>query len=79
LRASEFPNAPAYCRRFAGYELAKCPARERKAYDLLHALFKEGGSQLRPSLIFTLQELEKKLDIPPADRIEPSVPTQPGG
>jgi len=72
LDASRLPDAPSYCARFAGYELAKCPGREREAYDLLLKLYNEGPSQRAPTLIRTLQELEKKLDIPASDRIKRS-------
>ncbi len=69
LRASEFPDTPAYLPRFAGYELAQCPGHEREAYDLLKKLYDKGPDERKPSLITTLKELEKKLDVPPADRI----------
>ncbi|HEY5704974.1 MAG TPA: hypothetical protein VIS96_05320 [Terrimicrobiaceae bacterium] len=69
LEASRFPDAPAYTRRFAGYELAKCPGREKIAYVLLKRLYDEGPEERKPALITTLQELEKKLDVPEAQRI----------
>jgi len=72
LKASEFPDAPPYCRRFAGYEMAKCPGREREAYELLKKLYLEGDSQRLPTLINVLREMEKKLDIPASERVEPS-------
>lgn len=70
LRASEFPDAPEYVRRFAGYEMAKCIGREQEAYDLLHALYLEGEHQRLPTLVSTLRELEKKLEIPEDERIK---------
>lgn len=76
LRASELPDAPAYIARFAGYSLAKCPEREREAYDLLMKLYNKGVDERKPSLITAIQELEKKLDIPEAQWI-PSPPTPP--
>jgi hypothetical protein len=69
LRASEQPNCPPYVSRFAGYEMAKCPDREREAYDLLLKLYNKGPEERKPSLVTTLQDLEKKLDIPEAQRI----------
>lgn len=69
LRASQFPDTPAYLPRFAGYELAQCPQHEREAYDLLKKLYDKGPDERKPTLIVTLKELEKKLDVPPADRI----------
>lgn len=70
LRASEKPDAPPFIARFAGYELAKCPGHEREAYALLKKLYDQGPDQRKPSLITTLKELEKKLDVPLAERIE---------
>ena len=70
LRASEFPDAPPYCRRFAGYEIAKCPGREREAYDFLKALYLQGEKQRLPTLINLLHEMEKKLDIPASERLD---------
>jgi hypothetical protein len=70
LRASEFADAPPYCRRFAGYEMAKCAGRERESYELLKKLYLEGDKQRLPTLINVLREMEKKLDIPASERVE---------
>lgn len=70
LKASEFPDAPDYIARNAGYEMAKCPGREREAYDLLRKLHDKGEEERKPSLISTLKELEKKLDVPADQRIK---------
>ena len=72
LQASTFPDAPAYARRFAAYEMAKCPGREREAYALIRALYDQGAKQRMPTLMRTLHDLEKKLDIPPRERIKSS-------
>jgi hypothetical protein len=69
LKASQLPGAPAYLGRFAGYELAKCPGRERAAYDLLKALYDAEPDERKPALITTLKDLEKKLDVPRGQRI----------
>jgi hypothetical protein len=69
LKASRFPDAPPYITRFAGYELAKCAGREKMAYELLKRIYDEGPEGRKPALIATLQELEKKLDVPAAQRI----------
>lgn len=69
LKASRLPDAPSYITRFAGYELAKCPGREKMAYELLKTIYDEGPEGRKPALIATLQELEKKLDVPDAQRI----------
>lgn len=69
LKASQLPGAPPYMARFAGYELSKCAGREREAYDLLKKLYDKGTEERKPTLVTTLQELEKNLDVPPQDRI----------
>lgn len=68
-KASEFPGAPPYLARFVGYSLAKCPGREREAYDHLRKLYEAGEEQHLPSLLNYLRELEEKLGIPEASRI----------
>ena len=70
LSAASIPGAPAYCRRFAAYEMAKSPGREREAYALARSIYEQGDKQRMPTLLRTLQDLEKKLDIPPTDRIK---------
>ena len=74
LKASEQPDCPGYVARFAGYELSKCPEREREAYDLLKKLYDKGPEEHKPTLITTLTELEKKLDVPADQRIKSSQP-----
>ena len=69
LKASKFPDAPPYAARFAGYEMAKCPGREREAYDYLRKLYEEGEKQRLPSLINLLRQMENKLEIPATDRV----------
>jgi len=69
LKASKFPDAPPYAARFAGYEMAKCPGREREAYDYLRKLYEEGEKQRLPSLINLLRQMESKLEIPASDRV----------
>jgi len=70
LRAAEFPDAPPYCRRFAGYEMAKIPGREREAYEFLKALYQQGEKQRLPTLVNLLRQMEKKLDIPASERVD---------
>jgi hypothetical protein len=77
-RASEFfakaavlRGAHSYARRFAAYELAQCPGREREAYDQLRALYDSGERERLPTLLRRLKELEIKLDIPPEERRVP--------
>jgi hypothetical protein len=73
LKASELPGAPSYIARFAGYELAKCPGRERTAYELLKKLYDAEPEGRKPALITTLKELEKRLDVPEAQRVNSDV------
>ncbi len=69
LKASSYPDAPSYTARFAGYEMAKCPGREREAYDYLRKLYEQGEKQRLPSLINLLRQMESKLEIPASDRV----------
>lgn len=69
LKASKYPSAPPYATRFAGYEMAKCPGREREAYEYLRKLYLEGEKQHLPSLINLLRQMENKLEIPVGDRV----------
>lgn len=70
-RAAELPGAPTYVKRLAAYELAQCPGRDRDAYNLLRRIYDLGPDERKPSVIVKLQELEEKLGIPTAERIEP--------
>lgn len=69
-KAAEFPDARAYVKRFAAYELAKCPGREKDAYTQLRSLFEESESNHVPTLLSLLVQLEEKLGIPPVDRVK---------
>lgn len=69
LKASQLAESSPYAARFAGYELAKCPGRERDAYGILKALYDRGPEERKPTLIETLRDLEKKLDVPMDQRI----------
>ncbi|HEV2805405.1 MAG TPA: hypothetical protein VGW57_10800 [Chthoniobacterales bacterium] len=68
-KAAALPGAHGYARRFAAYELAQCPGREREAYTQLRALYDRGEQERLPTLLHRLKELEIKLDIPPVQRI----------
>ena len=68
-KAASFANAPAYFKRFAAYELAKVPGRERETYDRLRALYDEGPKERVPTLLSLLHTLEEKLSIPRESRI----------
>lgn len=56
-------------RRFAGYQFAQAadPAHWQRGYDLLRAAYDQ--KQRPPTLINTLKDLEKKLDVPAERRI----------
>lgn len=69
-KAAEFPEAPSYTARFAAYEAAKCPGREREAYDRLRKLYLEGERNHLPTLLSVLQDLQDRLEIPPGERLE---------
>ncbi|MEY2585823.1 MAG: hypothetical protein QOD80_1849 [Verrucomicrobiota bacterium] len=68
-KAAALPGAHGYARRFAAYELAQCPGREREAYAELRALYDRGEQERLPTLLHRLKELEIKLDIPDEQRI----------
>ena len=63
------PGEPVYARRFHGYFMARCPGREKEAYDYLIALYREGEQQRLPTLIKEIKNLEEKLGIPSPQRI----------
>ncbi|MCX7869516.1 MAG: hypothetical protein N2322_06140 [Terrimicrobiaceae bacterium] len=69
-KAASLPGAPAYMARFAAYELARCPGREREAYERLRRLFLEGERQRLPTLVNLLRSLENKLEIPESERVK---------
>ena len=68
-KAAALPGGHSYARRFAAYELAQSPGRERQAYDQLHVLYDSGEPERLPTLLRRLKELEIKLNIPPDQRI----------
>ncbi len=69
-RGAALPNAPAYARRFAVYELAQCPGHEREAYAQLLALYKMGEDERMPTLLRLLGELQEKLNVPAAEKVD---------
>ena len=68
-RGRQLPDAMAYVRRFAAYELAQIPGREREAYVRLKALYDEGPEERLPTLLKLLGNLEEKLDVPQNQRV----------
>ncbi|HEY5814414.1 MAG TPA: hypothetical protein VIT23_17395 [Terrimicrobiaceae bacterium] len=69
LKAARLPGAPSYILRFAGYELAKCPGRDQIAYDVLKEAYGAEPDARKPTLLATIKELEKRLDVPESQRI----------
>lgn len=68
-KAAALPGGHSYARRFAAYELAECPGREKEAYRDLRALYDCGDQERLPTLLRHLKELEIKLGIPPERRV----------
>ena len=68
-KAAALPGGHSYARRFAAYELAECPGREKEAYRDLRALYDCGAQERLPTLLRHLKELEIKLGIPPERRV----------
>ncbi len=75
-KSASFPDAPAYVKRLAAYELDQCPDSEQEAYDALRAVYDLGPDERKPSVIVRLKDLEEKLGIPPDDRIKEEAPGQ---
>lgn len=73
-KGAALPDAPAYLHRFAVYELAKCPGREREAYGQLLALYKKGEDEHLPTLLKHLGELQEKLNVPTDQKVNTSPP-----
>ena len=68
-RCRQLPDAMPYIRRFAAYELAQIPGREREAYARLKALYDEGPEERLPTLLKSLGKLEEKLDVPQNEKV----------
>jgi hypothetical protein len=72
-KAAALPEAKAYDKRFAAYELSSAEGHEREAYDQLRALYDSGENERLPTLLKRLKALEGKLNIPAAQRIPAEV------
>jgi TPR repeat protein len=68
-QAAKQSDAMPYVHRFAAYELAKVPGKEREAYERLKALYDKGKQEHLPTLLHSLGNLEEKLNIPTDQRI----------
>lgn len=62
-------GALGYMDRFAAYELAKIPGREREAYERLKGLYEEGEEQRLPTVLTELARLQEKLNVPKNERV----------
>lgn len=69
-RGAALPTAPVYLHRFAVYELASCPGHEREAYEKLLALYHRGEDERLPTLLRHLGELQEKLHVPAAQKVD---------
>jgi hypothetical protein len=74
-RGAAVPNAPVYVHRFAVYELARCPGHEREAYEKLLVLYHKGEDERLPTLLRLLGELQEKLNVPAAQKVDIPPPT----
>jgi hypothetical protein len=73
-RAAAFADAPPHQKRFAAYELSKCPGREREGYEALLALYRMGPSEQKPTLLTRIRETEALLGIPEEQRVVKAAP-----
>ena len=69
-RGAAVPGAPVYVHRFAVYELARSPGHEQEAYEKLLALYHKGENERLPTLLRLLGELQEKLHVPAAQKID---------
>lgn len=63
-RAKDLPGSLGFTVRFQGYCMAKCPGREREAYDYLSELYHQGNRHRTESVIVSLKKLETTLEVP---------------
>lgn len=75
--AAKRPDAMQYVHRFAVYELAKIPGREREAYARLKELYEKSEDERLPTLLRLLGEMEEKLDVPKDQRLYTPPPQKP--
>src|ERR1043165_5406525 len=55
-KAAALPGTRSYAKRFAAYELAQSPGREREAYEQLRRLYDRGEQERLPTLLRRLKE-----------------------
>lgn len=69
-RGAQCADAPVFLHRLAVYELAACPGHEQEAYEKLLALYRKGEDERLPTLRTLLGELQEKLGVPAAQKID---------
>jgi hypothetical protein len=72
FEAANRPDAMPYCKRLAVYNLARCPGHEQQAYELLKKLYYSTEDERLPTLLKRIEELQEKLKVPDAERIDTS-------
>ena len=68
-KAKDMPGAPTYEKRFAAYELSKCPGQEFQAWVRLRTLYDLGPQERLPTLEKDLRSMEEKLHLPAEQRV----------
>jgi len=68
-KAAECKDALGYEKRFAAYEMAECPGKEREAYELLLKYYNLGEGERLPTLLKYLGRLQEALHIPQNQRV----------
>ena len=68
-KAAQFPDCMGYEKRFAAYNLSRCPGKEAEAYALLVKLYNESKQAQKGGLISRLAAMEEKLHIPVEQRV----------
>jgi hypothetical protein len=67
---AQISDAPSYLHRFAVYELAQVPGKEREAYQRLRALYLKSKDEHLPTLLTHLKRLQVSLQIPEDQRVK---------
>lgn len=68
-KAAACPRAPGYEKRFAAYEMSKCPGHEREAWKMLRTIYDMGEQEHLPSILTWLKAMEEKLQLPAEQRV----------
>ena len=68
--AAKQPGVLPYVKRQAAYFLAQCPGHEREAYQEMLRLYRLGEDERLPTLLVTLDRLQKQLGVPKDQQID---------